>query len=151
MSVTFHRICPPTFIQTWLHQCRRRTFSHSAYCSLSNPFCFRSVWCRRAMIPGKIFTGFAKFQGINSVNDFRLPIGLQELLQASLGFLWSFCFRTDVPGSTGWPSPAPRLNIDDCFEIHNLHCELGDFLLSSHPKFSARSTASPLRLLHGPL
>ena len=39
------------------------------------------------MIPGEIFTGFAEFQGIVSVNDFRLPIRLQELLQASLGFL----------------------------------------------------------------
>ena len=44
------------------------------------------------MIPGEIFTSFAEFQGIVSVNDFRLPIGLQELLQASLGLLWSFCF-----------------------------------------------------------
>ena len=44
------------------------------------------------MIPGKIFTGLAKFQGIVSVNDFRLPIRLQELLQASLCFLRSFCF-----------------------------------------------------------
>ena len=44
------------------------------------------------MIPGKIFTSFAKFQGIVSVNDFRIPIGLQELLQAPLGFLRSFCF-----------------------------------------------------------
>ena len=44
------------------------------------------------MVPGKIFTGFAKFQGSVSVNDFRLPIGLQELLQAPLCFLRSFCF-----------------------------------------------------------
>ena len=44
------------------------------------------------MIPGKIFTGFAKFQGIVSVNDFRFPIRLQELLQAPLCFLRSFCF-----------------------------------------------------------
>ena len=36
------------------------------------------------MIPRKIFTGFAKFQGIVSVNDFGLPIWLQELLQAPL-------------------------------------------------------------------
>ena len=53
---------------------------------------FRSVWCRRTMIPGKIFTSFAKFQGIVSVNDVRLPIRLQELLQAPLCFLRSFCF-----------------------------------------------------------
>ena len=44
------------------------------------------------MIPGKIFTSFAKFQAIVSVNDFRLPVGLQELLQASLSFLRSFYF-----------------------------------------------------------
>ena len=72
------------------------------------------------MIPGKIFTGFAKFQEIVSVNDFRLPIELQELLQAPLCFLRSFFF-TDMSGSIGWPSPAPRLHIGDCIEIHNFH------------------------------
>ena len=45
------------------------------------------------MIPGKIFTSFAKFQGIVSVNDFRFPIWLQELLQAPVCFLRSFCFE----------------------------------------------------------
>ena len=44
------------------------------------------------MIPREIFTSFAEFQGIVSVNDFRIPLGFQELLQASLGFLWSFGF-----------------------------------------------------------
>ena len=44
------------------------------------------------MIPGEIFTSFAEFQGIVSVNDFRLPIWLQELLHAPLCFLRSFCF-----------------------------------------------------------
>ena len=44
------------------------------------------------MIPGKIFTSFAKFQGTVSVNDYRLPIRLQELLQAPLCFLRSCCF-----------------------------------------------------------
>ena len=39
-----------------------------------------------------IFTGFAKFQGIVNINDFRLPFRLQELLQAPLCFLRSFCF-----------------------------------------------------------
>ena len=31
------------------------------------------------MIPGEIFTGFAEFQGIVSVNDLWLPRRLQEL------------------------------------------------------------------------
>ena len=44
------------------------------------------------MIPGEIFTSFAGFQGIVSVNDFWFPLGFQELLQASLGFLRSFGF-----------------------------------------------------------
>ena len=66
------------------------------------------------MIPGEIFTSFAEFQGIVSVNDFRFPLGIQELLQAE------------------WLDPAPRLHIDDCLEIRN--CRLGpcDLLLSSH-------------------
>ena len=53
------------------------------------------------MIPGKIFTGFNKFQGIVSVNDFRLPIGLQEL----------FFFETQMnyEGST---HPMSRLRKD---------------------------------------
>ena len=72
------------------------------------------------MIPGEIFTGFAEFQGIVSVNDFRLPVGLQELLQASLSFL-KFLFCTDTLGSIEWLSPAPRLHLGDCFEIHNCH------------------------------
>ena len=43
------------------------------------------------MIPGEIFTSFAEFQGIVSVNDFRVPIRLQELLQAPLCFVRCFC------------------------------------------------------------
>ena len=89
---TFHRICPPIFIQTWLQQYSRGAFLYSAHCSFSNPICFWSVWCWRTVIPGEIFTGFAKLQGIVSVSDFRFPIWLQELLQASLCFLRSFCF-----------------------------------------------------------
>ena len=84
------------------------------------------------MIPGEIFTSFAEFQGLVSVNDFWFPLGFQELLQASLGFFVKFYFCTDTPGSIEWLDPAPRLHIDDCFEIRN--CRLGpcDLLLSSH-------------------
>ena len=92
ISIAFHGICPPFFIQTWPQQYRRCTFFHSAHYSFSNPICFQSVWCWRTMIPGKIFTSLANFQGTVSVNDFRLPILLQELLQAPFGFLRSFCF-----------------------------------------------------------
>ena len=46
-----------------------------------------------------------------------------------------FCFCTDTTGSIGWPSPAPRLHIGECFEIRN--CRLGpcDLLFSSHQIF----------------
>ena len=44
----------------------------------------------------------------------------------------SAVFFTDMIGSIEWPNLAPRLHIDDCFEIHILHWELCDLLLSSH-------------------
>ena len=65
------------------------------------PFVFRSVWCRRTMIPGEIFTSFAKFQGIVNVNDFRLPIRLQELFVSSFVFPVKFLFCTDTTGPLG--------------------------------------------------
>ena len=71
-----------------------------------------TVWCRRAMIPGEIFTSFAEFPGIVSVIDFRLPFGFHPA---------KFWFGTDTPGSIEWLSPVPRLRIDDCFEIRNCH------------------------------
>ena len=44
------------------------------------------------MIPGKVFTVFAKFKGIVSVNDFWFPRRLQELLQALFRFVRGFRF-----------------------------------------------------------
>ena len=102
------------------------------------------------MIPGEIFTSFAEFQGIVSVNDFRLPVRLQELLQASLCFLWSFCFT------------RIRLNPLSCQVLHHdcISVIVSRFAMSLRtlrsavikpPNLSARGTASPLRLLHGAL
>ena len=73
------------------------------------------------MIPGKIFTGFAEVQEIVSVNDFWLPSRAPRTFASSSGFPVKFLFYTDTTGSIEWPSPAPRLHIDDCFEIHNFH------------------------------
>ena len=50
------------------------------------------MWCRRAMIPGEIFTSFAEFQGIVSVSDFWFPRRLQELHSVLLGLLGRLCF-----------------------------------------------------------
>ena len=113
----------------------RGAFFYSAHCSFSNPICFWSVWCWRTMIPGKIITGFARFQGIVNVSVFWFPIWLQELFASSFVFPEKYLFCTDMTGSIGWPSPAPRLHIDDCFEIYNFHWELCDLLLSSHQNF----------------
>ena len=99
------------------------------------------------MIPGEIFTSFAEFQGIVSVNDFWFPLGFQELLQAFSGFLVKFCFCMDTPGSIEWLDPAPRLRIDD-FRDSQLSLRTLWSAVYKSPKFAARGTASPLRLLH---
>ena len=134
ISIEFHGICAPIFIKTWLQQYGRGAFFYSAHCSFSNPICVWSVWCRRTMIPGKIFTGFAKFQRFVSVNDFRLPIWLQELLQAPLCLLRGFCFariRLDPLGG--------QVLHHDCISMivsrFNFHWELCDLLLSNHQNF----------------
>ena len=136
----------PDLIATILPEVPSFTLAH---CPLSNPIRFSSVWCRRTIIPGKIFKGLTKFQGIVSVRDFRLRIRLQELFASSFVFPEKFLFCTDTTESIGWPSPGPRLHIDDCFEIHNLHWELLWSAVIKSPKFSARGTAQPMRLLHG--
>ena len=73
------------------------------------------------MIPGEIFTSFAEFQGIVSINDFRFTIRAPGTFESFSRFLVKFFFCTDMPGSIEWLSPAPRLQIGDCFEIHNCH------------------------------
>ena len=93
---------------------------------------------------------FAEFQGIVSVNDLRLPIGLQELLQASLSFLWSFCFaRICLEPLSGWV-----LN-HDCMSVivSRIAIVTENFVICCYQvaRISARGTALPLRLLHGAL
>ena len=110
---------PPTFIWTRLQQHSRGAFF--SLCALlfrqshQSPICV--VWtCNDSK--REIFTSFAEFQGIVSVNDFRIPLGFQTFASFS-GFLVKFWSCTDTPGSIGWPDPAPRLHIGDCFEIRN--------------------------------
>ena len=126
---TFQRICPPIFIQTWLPTIQQ-TYRLFFCVLLSQQSHLFLIWCGVDVqwFQERFFTGLAKFQGIVSVNDFRLPIRLQELLQAPFVFPEKFLFCTDTTGSIGWPSPAPRLHIDDCFEIHNLPWQLCDLL-----------------------
>ena len=109
---------------------------HSAHCSLSNPICFRSVWCRRSMIPGKIFTSPCQIPRNCKCNmTFGFLFGSQNYSQAPLCFQRSFCFARIRLDPLGGLSPAPRLHIDDCVEIHTLHWELCDLLWSNHQNF----------------
>ena len=118
-------------------------FLNSAHC---NSISLRSVWCRRAMIPGEIFTSFAKFKGIVSVNDFGFPGRLQELLQALFRFLRSFLFYMGMIVSTVLPSFVPQQRIDDCVEIHPSLKTLWSAVVTS-PKGSALGTTVLVRLL----
>ena len=147
----FHGICPPIFIQTWLQQYGRGVFFYSAHCSFSNPICFWSVWCCRKMFPGKIFTSSAKFQGIASVNDFGLPCWLQELLQTPLCFLRSFCFARICLEPLGCPSPAGRTAYRRLFRDSQPSLRTLWSAVIKSPKFPARSTTLPMRLLQGDL
>ena len=90
---TFHGICPPTYIQTWMKQYSRGALFYSAHCS-SSAITFVSDLCGVDVqwFQERSSQALPNSQGIVSVNDFRLPVGLQELLHASLSFLWSFCF-----------------------------------------------------------
>ena len=80
-------------------------------------------------------------------DSFRAPGTFASFFEFPVKFL--FC--TDTLGSIEWLSPAPRLHIGDCFEIHSLHWGPCDLLLSNHQKIAARGTAPLLRLLHGAL
>ena len=57
-----------------------------------------------------------------------------------------FLFCTDKIDSIEWQDLVPRLHIGDCFEIHLPRWGLCYLLLIKSPNFSARGTASPVRL-----
>ena len=73
-------------------------FFHSAPLLFHQSYLFRSVSSRRTMIPGKIFTGFAEFQIMVSVDDFWFPLGFRNFCKL-LWVLVKFCFCTDTLGS----------------------------------------------------
>ena len=98
------------------------------------------------MIPGKIFTRFAKFQGIVSANDFRLPCRLQDFLQAPLCFLRSFCFTwvwLYPLGAKSCTTTAYRwLSRDSLSSLSSLWSAV-----IKSPKVSAFGTTVPARLM----
>ena len=72
------------------------------------------------MIPGEIFTSFAGFQGIVSVNDFWFPLGLQDSVGSS-GFPEKILCCTGWIVTTELPNLVPFRHIDDCHAILILH------------------------------
>ena len=90
----FHGICPPTFHLDPIATIQQRVPSFTLRTALSAiPLVLRSVWCGRAMIPGEIFTSFAEFQGIVSVNDFcGFLSGSSNFCKLLWVFLWSLVF-----------------------------------------------------------
>ena len=101
-GVTFHRICPPIFIQTWLQQYSRGTFFHSAHCSQQShlfPICVVSTYNDSRKDLHKLC---------------QIPTNCRcKWLQASYLAPWTFAssfvfpekflFCTDTTGSIGWP------------------------------------------------
>ena len=65
------------------------------------------------MIPGKIFTSFAKFQGIVSVTDFRLS-KVRETFVKSFPSHAKSLFYTDGIESLEWQDLVPRERTGDC-------------------------------------
>ena len=121
----------PFFIQTWLQQYCRRTFFHSEYCSLSNPICFRSVWCRRTMIPGFLS---------GSKNSCKLLCVSCEVFVVH-GYDWiHWVAKSCTTTAYRWlfRDSQPSLRT------------LWSAVIKS-PNFSARSTTPPMHLLHGAL
>ena len=147
IELAFHGMCPHIFIQTWLQQYDRGAFLCSAHCSFRNTISLRSVWCRRAMIPGKIFTSFAKFHGVVSVNDLKLPVRLQEVVQAPLCFLRSFGFARIRHWVVKFCTTIAYRWL--CRDLQLSLRTLSAVIKS--PKISARGTVPPMRLLHGAL
>ena len=136
-----------SFIQTWLQQYCRRTFFLSAYCSLSNPICFRSVWCRRTMIPGQ-----------------ALPNSKELSVWMTLGFLFgskNFCkllcvsWEVFVLHGYDWIHWVAKSCTTTAYRWLFRDSQpslrtLWSAVIKS-PKFPARGTAPPMRLLHGEL
>ena len=142
LPTNFH----PDLIATIRHRCLPLLCALLSQQSHLFPICVESKYNDSR----KIFTRLAKCQGIVSVTDFRIPIGLQALLQAPLCFLWSFCFariRLDPLGG--------QVLQHDCISmiVSRFTTFTENFVICCNQvtKFSARSTAPPLRLLHGAL
>ena len=99
------------------------------------------------MIPGNIFTSFANFHGIVSVNDCSVSSSAPRFFVSSSSFPEKFLFYMGMIISTELPSLVPLQRVDDCVEIHFLQWELCDPQFLNLSKFSALGTTVPARLL----
>ena len=144
------KICQPTFIQTWLHQYSRGTFFYPAHCFFRNSICFWSVRRRRAMIPGKIITRLANPKEF-CVKWLKASSSAPRAFASSFRFLVKFLYSHGYAWihwvAKSCTTIAHRwLFRDSQLSLRTLWCAV-----IKSPKFSARGTAPPLRLLHGAL
>ena len=99
----------------------------------------------------EIFTGFAEFQGIVSVNELLVSSRVPGTFASFSGFLVKFWFCTGTPGSIEWLDPAPRLRIGDCFEIHNCRSGPCDLCNQVTKIYSSRYDSANASSAWGPL
>ena len=133
-----------------MQQYSRGAFLYSAHCSFGNTVGLRSMWCRRAMIPGEIFTSFTEFQRIVSIHGFGFLSGSRNFYK----LLWVSCEVLFLHGYASIHRVARSCTTTAyrwLFRDSQLSLRTLWSVVIKSPKFSARSTASPLRLLHGTL
>ena len=151
ITTAFHRISPPCSIQAWLQQYCRRPFLYSAYRSFNNTIRLGSMRCWRTTIPWYVFTGFAKFQCVVSINDFRLFRRLEKLAWTPFRLLRSFRFaRIRLYPLSGY------ILYNDCFSVtvSRFTALIENFvilLLSSHRICLPEVLLSSARFLQGAL
>ena len=96
-----------------MQQYGRGAFFHSAHCSVSSPISVRSVWCRRTMIPGKIFTKLCRIPRNCQCKWFQASNSAPRTFASSFAFHEKFLFCTDTTGSIG----RPRSCTNDCISM----------------------------------
>ena len=99
--------------------------------SVSDRWCVDVQWFQE-----RSWQAFPNFKGqCTWLQDFyRTP----KIIVSSFVLFKKFLFCTKMLGSIECLSPAQRLHVDDCFEIHTCHWKPCDLLLSSHQIFSTR-------------
>ena len=151
IGVTFHRICPPNDIQTWLQLPDLIATTQQKYLPLtlraalstipfvSDLFGVDVQWFQERS--SQTLPYYKELSRIN-VMTLRFLSGLKELLTSFFEFPVKFLFCTDALGSIGWPSPAPCLHIWWLFRDLQLSLRTLWSAVVKSPNISARGAGS---------